>query len=127
MRRDPPDRVVHLAVLVRAEIEDLDVAPRRLFEDGQAATYILFMVARQLRILLGVKELAAQRLRPDDIAAQLGQRPFVVRKALEQVRGFSDAELAQLHDQVLALDHASKTGRVEAATGLELLVAQMCR
>jgi DNA polymerase-3 subunit delta len=100
---------------------------RRLLADGQAATYILFMVARQVRILLGVKELSAQRLRPDDIAAQLGQRPFVVRKALEQVRGFSDAELAQLHDRVLALDHASKTGRVEAETGLELLVAELCR
>jgi len=100
---------------------------RRLLEDGQAATYILFMVARQVRILLGVKELAAQRLRPDDIAARLGQRPFVVRKALEQARGFSDAELAQLHDRVLDLDHASKTGRVEAETGLELLVAELCR
>jgi DNA polymerase-3 subunit delta len=99
---------------------------RRLFDDGQAATYILFMVARQVRILLGVKELAAQRLRPDDIASQLGQRPFVVRKALEQVRGFSDAELSQLHDRVLALDHASKTGRVQAETGLELLVAELC-
>jgi DNA polymerase-3 subunit delta len=100
---------------------------RRLFADGQAATYILFMVARQLRILLGVKELTAQRLRPDDIAAQLGQRPFVVRKALDQARGFSDAELAQLHDRVLELDHATKTGRVEAETGLELLVAELCR
>jgi DNA polymerase-3 subunit delta len=99
---------------------------RRLFADGQAATYILFMIARQLRILLGVKELAAQRLRPDDIASQLGQRPFVVRKALDQVRGFSEAELAQLHDRMLELDHATKTGRVEAETGLELLVAEMC-
>jgi DNA polymerase III subunit delta len=100
---------------------------RRLFADGQAATYILFMVARQVRILLGVKELAAQRVRPDDIAARLGQRPFVVRKALDQVRGFSEAELAQLHDRMLELDHASKTGRIEAETGLELLVAELCR
>jgi DNA polymerase-3 subunit delta len=100
---------------------------RRLFADGQAATYILFMVARQVRILLGVKELAGQRLRPDDIASRLGQRPFVVRKALDQARGFSDAELAQLHDRVLELDHASKTGRIEAETGLELLVAELCR
>src|SRR6266536_6346395 len=97
---------------------------RRLFSDGQAATYILFMVARQVRILLGVKKLTAQRLRPDDIAAQLGQRPFVIRKALDQVRGFSDAELTQLHDRMLELDHASKTGRVEAQAGLELLVAE---
>ncbi|MFL5806419.1 MAG: DNA polymerase III subunit delta [Roseiflexaceae bacterium] len=100
---------------------------RRLFADGQAATYILFMVARQVRILLGVKELAAQRLRPDDIAARLGQRPFVIRKALDQVRGFSEAELAQLHDRMLELDQATKTGRIEAETGLELLVAEMCR
>jgi DNA polymerase-3 subunit delta len=100
---------------------------RRLFADGQAATYVLFMIARQVRILLGVKELAAQRLRPDDIAARLGQRPFVVRKALEQVRGFTDAELARLHDRVLELDHASKTGHIEAEAGLEMLVIELCR
>jgi DNA polymerase-3 subunit delta len=99
---------------------------RRLIEDGQAATYLLFMIARQLRILLGVKELVAQRMRPDEIAAQLGQKPFVVRKAIEQARGFSDAELAQLHDRMLELDHATKTGRTEAETGLELLVAELC-
>ncbi len=99
---------------------------RRLFDDGQAATYILFMIARQVRILLGVKQLAAERLRADDIAARLGQNPFVVRKALEQVRGFSDAELARLHDRVLELDHATKTGRIAAETGLELLVVELC-
>ncbi|HJZ49995.1 MAG TPA: DNA polymerase III subunit delta [Roseiflexaceae bacterium] len=100
---------------------------RRLIEDGQAATYILFMIARQVRILLGVKELAAQRMRPDDIAARLGQKPFVVRKALEQSRGFSDAELTQLHDRMLELDHATKTGRMEAEAGLEVLVMELCR
>jgi DNA polymerase-3 subunit delta len=100
---------------------------RRLIDDGQAGTYILFMIARQVRILLGVKELAAQRLRPDDIAARLGQKPFVVRKALDQARAFSDAELARLHDRVLELDHASKTGRIEAETGLEVLVVELCR
>lgn len=99
---------------------------RRLLDDGQAATYLLFMIARQVRILLGVKDLAGQRMRPDDIAARLGQRPFVVRKALDQVRGFSDAELARLHDRLLELDHASKTGRMDAETGLELLVVELC-
>ncbi|HEU5097901.1 MAG TPA: DNA polymerase III subunit delta [Roseiflexaceae bacterium] len=100
---------------------------RRLIEDGQAATYILFMIARQVRILLGVKELASQRMRPDDIAAKLGQRPFVIRKALEQTRAFSDAELAQLHDRMLELDRATKTGRMEAEAGLEVLVVELCR
>lgn len=101
-------------------------ALRRLLDDGQAAQYILFMMARQVRILLGVKDLAAQRLRPDDIAAQLGQKPFVVRKAVEQARGFSQADLRRLHQRLLELDHASKTGRAEIEAGLELIVADMC-
>jgi DNA polymerase III subunit delta len=100
---------------------------RRLLDEGQAATYILFMIARQVRILLGVKDLAAQRLPPDQIASQLGQKPFVVRKALDQARAFSDAELARLHDRVLELDQASKTGRIDAETGLEILVVELCR
>jgi DNA polymerase III subunit delta len=101
-------------------------AIRALLDEGQAATYILFMVARQVRLLLGVQELAGQRLRPDEIGAQLGQRPFVVRKALEQVRAFTADELLALHDRLLELDHATKTGRMEAETALEVLVLEVC-
>jgi DNA polymerase-3 subunit delta len=100
---------------------------KRLFADRQAATYILFMIARQVRILIGVKSLATQRIKPDEIASRLGQRPFVIKKALEQVRGFQEHELTQLHDRILELDHASKTGRIEAETGLEILVIELCR
>ncbi len=99
---------------------------RRLIADGQSPHAILFMVARQVRVLNGVKRMATQRMRPDDIANALGQKPFVVRKALDQARGFSEAELLRFHDRVLALDHASKTGRMEVETGLDLLVAEIC-
>jgi len=100
---------------------------RQLLEDGQAPTYIMFMVARQVRILLGVRELSAQRRRPDDIAAELGQRPFVVRKAMEQVRGFDAGALELLHDRLLELDLATKTGRIQPEVALELFVAEACR
>ncbi len=99
---------------------------RHLLNDGQAAQYILFMVARQLRILLMVKELAGKRMRPDDMAAHLGQRPFVVRKAVDQSRAFTDDELLMLHDRLVQYDQMSKTGQIEAEAALELLVAEMC-
>jgi DNA polymerase-3 subunit delta len=99
---------------------------RQLFADGQAPTYILFMLARQVRILIGVRELAARRMRADEIAGQLGQKPFVVRKAMEQARNFEADELARLHDRLLEFDHASKTGRIAADVALELLVLEMC-
>jgi DNA polymerase-3 subunit delta len=99
---------------------------RGLLDDGQAATYILFMLMRQVRILLGVQELAARRMRADEIAAQIGQKPFVVRKALEQVRGFHRDELRTLHDRLLETDRAIKTGRVQAEVALEVLVMEVC-
>jgi DNA polymerase III subunit delta len=97
-----------------------------LLEDGQAPTYVLFMLARQVRILIGVQELAGQRMRPEAMAAELGQKPFVVRKAVEQVRGFAPGELARLHARLLELDLATKTGRIQAETALELFVAEAC-
>jgi DNA polymerase-3 subunit delta len=99
---------------------------RGLLADGQATTYILFMLMRQVRILLGVQELAASRLKPDQIASQLGQKPFVVRKAMEQMRGFTPHELLHMHDRLLETDHAIKTGRIRPEVALELLVLEMC-
>jgi DNA polymerase-3 subunit delta len=100
---------------------------RQLLADGQAPTYLLFMLARQVRILLAVQELAQQRMRPEAIAAELGQKPFVVRKALEQARNFSADELLRLHDLLLELDHGTKTGRVEAEVALELALYEATR
>lgn len=99
---------------------------RGLLDDGQAPQYLLFMIGRQVRILLQVKELADQRMRADAIAAELGQKPFVVRKAMEQAARFTGSALVQLHDRLVDLDHWSKTGRIEAETALELLVAETC-
>jgi DNA polymerase-3 subunit delta len=98
-----------------------------LLEEGQAATYVLFMLARQVRILIGVQDLAARRMRADEIAAELGQKPFVVRKAMEQARGFAPGELELLHDRLLELDVATKTGRIQADAALEIFVAEVCQ
>jgi DNA polymerase-3 subunit delta len=97
-----------------------------LFADGAAATYLLFMVGRQVRTMLGVAELAARRMPPDAIASELGQKPFVVRKALDQARRFERAALLKLHDRLVELDHWSKTGRIEPEAALELLVGEVC-
>ncbi len=99
---------------------------RALLEEGQAPTYVLFMLARQVRILIGVQELATQRRSPETIAADLGQKPFVVRKALDQARGFAPGELVRIHDRLLSLDLATKTGRIQPDTALELFVAEVC-
>lgn len=96
-----------------------------LIADGQAAQYIIFMVARQIRILLQVRELDGQRMRPNDIASKVGLRPgFLTDKAIEQARGFREGELDRLHNQIIRLDHQSKTGAIDVHAGLDLLVME---
>lgn len=97
-----------------------------LLADGQPPPYILFMLARQVRILLSVQELANQRMRANDIASNLRQKPFVVRKALEQVRAFRADELCTMHDRLLDMDHAVKTGRLSAEVALDIFVLEVC-
>jgi DNA polymerase-3 subunit delta len=99
---------------------------RDLLDAGQAPQYLLFMVARQVRLLLQVKELAGQRMRPEAMASVLKQAPFVVRKAGEQAARFPEPTLMRLHDRLVELDHWGKTGRIDPETALELLVAETC-
>jgi len=100
---------------------------RALMEDGEAPQYILFMLARQIRILLHVRHLISQRRKPEEIAGELNLKPFVARKATEQARNFSIDELINAHDRLLELDHAIKTGRMQAETALELFVVELCQ
>lgn len=99
---------------------------RGLLDDGEPPLKLLFMIGRQTRILVQVKELAEQRMRADAIASALKQPPFVVKKAIEQAGRFQADALLCLHDRLLELDHWSKTGRIDGVTALELLVAETC-
>lgn len=94
-----------------------------LLADGQAPHYLLFMIARQLRLMLAAQ--SAGRASPDDLARTLGQRPFVIRKALDQARNFQPARLRHFHDLLTELDHGLKTGRVDPEVALDLLIGEV--
>ncbi len=97
-----------------------------LLDDGQAALYLLFMIGRQVRILIAIAEYQGQRMSPDQIASTIGQKPFVVRKAIGQAARFDRATLLELHDRMVQLDHWSKTGRIEPEAALDVLVMETC-
>lgn len=100
---------------------------RALVADGQAPPYVLFMIARQLRVLIGVQECTQRRMDERTIASTLGIQPFIVKKALAQARNFSPDELLAAHDRMLTLDHEIKTGRIQPETALEVFVAEICQ
>jgi DNA polymerase-3 subunit delta len=62
--------------------------------------------------------------RPDDIAHRAKIHPYVTGKLARQAGNFEMDQLEGIHRQLLELDVAIKTGRIDAAVALELLVAE---
>ncbi|MCD6520576.1 MAG: DNA polymerase III subunit delta [Anaerolineae bacterium] len=101
----------------------------RLLADGANELYLLAMIARQVRLLIGIKDLYEERrLPPAEVRRQLGigQR-FVFEKLVRQARRFRLAELKELLQRVLTADQAIKTGQMPGPLALELLVLEICR
>ncbi len=106
----------------RRALQELD----DLVRANAAPAYVLFMIVRQVRILLHVKDLHAQGLSRREIQARLRLHPYVVEKGLRQVRGFSFSQLEAALEHLLEADIAIKTGHVEPVQVLQAVVLELC-
>ena len=95
----------------------------RRLEGGDHPLALMGMMARQIRILIQVKELSQEGLSREAIARQLGLHPFVVRKALAQERNFSMEQLDSIHRRLLKTDVAIKRGQIDPVLALDMLIA----
>ncbi len=100
---------------------------RQLLRDGQKTYAIVGMIGWQVRNLLQVQALAAQRLSPAAIAGRLGMADFAVRQTQESLRLYTPERLRDMHRRLLAVDQEIKTTSGGGETALELLVLEMSR
>jgi DNA polymerase-3 subunit delta len=94
---------------------------------GEPPIRILFMVARQFRLLLQVKVLHGTGYTEKQIASRLQLHPYVTGKCIRQSRNFQQEELEKSLEDILEADVAIKTGRQEPLPGMEILLAYLCR
>jgi DNA polymerase-3 subunit delta len=99
----------------------------RLLEEerwaGSDDHYLLTMLGRQVRILIGVRSMIDQnpRFTKQEVATELDVHPFVAQKSLEQARLFSFADLKNAHDLLFEFDLKIKTGRISAGLATDLV------
>lgn len=87
--------------------------------------YLLTMMARQYRILIKVKDALARGGRNEnEIAREVKESPYPVKKAMQQCRGYGMDELETVLERLLRADFAMKTG-ADAETEIEVLVAEL--
>lgn len=85
---------------------------------------ILFLLARQFRLLMEVKEMVANGYGKKDIASKAGLHPFVVGKYQEQAKAFSNKTLRAILEESVDIEERVKTGRLQDVLGVELFIVK---
>lgn len=83
---------------------------------------ILFLLARQFKLLLEVKEMDKRGMARKEIAEKAGLNPFVVGKYQTQAKAFSSKELRAIIEDSVDTEECVKTGRLTDALGVELFI-----
>jgi DNA polymerase-3 subunit delta len=109
----------------RRETDRALVLLHRMLDAGEAPLYLLAMLARQIRILIQVKDLQGRGLGKNEIAGELRLHPYVVEKGMAQAWNFSLSQLEAAHHNLVETDWAIKTGGLEDLVALDLLVVNL--
>lgn len=113
--------------LARGERSHALALLHELLDAGQQPLMILALIARQIRILVQVKDLAGQGVRSGDIATAVGLAPFLVDKTVALARRFSFDQLAAAQRACLEVDTALKRSRMTPDLALDLLISEFGR
>jgi DNA polymerase-3 subunit delta len=98
---------------------------RRKLEAGEEPLYLLVMITRQIRLLIQVREKLDQGYRLDQVADEVKLHPYVAEKLARQAVNFDLPQLEEVHRQLLETDVAIKTGQIDPAVALDLLVIEV--
>ena len=90
----------------------------------EPAMRILYMLARQYRILFHVKALANQGYGRKEIASKAGIHPFVAGKNIEQSRRFKMKELRGVMEEAAQMEQDVKTGLLTDTLAVELFIVK---
>ncbi len=100
----------------------------KLLQKGAPPAYILVMLARQVQLIVRVKELKNQGKSKNDIRNQLNiTQEFVLNKALEQADRYSLPRLKEVYHKLLETDLSIKTGKYDGELALNMLIAELCQ
>lgn len=94
--------------------------------DGQAPSYIIFMLARQLRLMVRTKSMLGSGMSDRFIQDRLKLYGFALNKTIDQASRFSLPRLKTFYRHLLETDLSIKTSRYDESLAISLLVAETC-
>ena len=85
---------------------------------------ILYLLTRQFKLLLEVKDLVEKRYDKSSIAKTVGLHPFVAGKYMQQCRTFEKKELRNILEEAVDTEEMVKTGRLNDVMSVELFIVK---
>ncbi len=98
---------------------------QQILAAGQHPLQVLALLARQFRIYIGLKDLAAQGHHPEEMARTLRIPPWTVRRDLRIAQRMSWSFLEKVMERMLETDVAIKQGEIDATLGIQLLIVRL--
>ena len=96
-----------------------------LLQGGAPPTYLLVMLARQVRLLILAKEMKANGVPGNELGSRLGLSGYPLRKTLDQERAFTSERLVETHRKLLEADLSMKSTGSDDGLIVDMLVAQL--
>ncbi len=101
---------------------------QHLFQSGVAPAFILFMLSRQVQMIVRTRELKNHKKPNIDIQNRLGlTSEYALRKTLEHAKRYSLPRLREIYHHLLDTDLSIKTGKYDSELALNILVAELCQ
>jgi DNA polymerase-3 subunit delta len=114
--------------ILEFKAEQAEKMLEHLFKNGVAPVYLLFMIARQVQLILRIKDFSRKRATNREMQGKLGiTSEWVLKKTLDQSNRYSLSRLKDVYRKLLDTDISIKTGKMDPELALNVLVAELCR
>lgn len=94
----------------------------QLLDAGNHPTYLITMLARQVRFLILAKSLKAKGMQQAQISSEMRLSGYPLTKTLQQEGRFTAQRLADIHRRLLEADLSIKTGAADEQMALDTLI-----
>jgi DNA polymerase-3 subunit delta len=100
---------------------------QKLLQNGRVPQEILALLARQVQMLVQIKDLKSQKKPAFEIQSRLGiKSPFAWNKMSARAGKYTLDSLKEIYRSLLETDLAIKTGKFDGDLALNILVADLC-
>ena len=97
----------------------------QLLEEGRPPTYVITMLARQVRFLIIAKDLKGRGFAQDEIGRRLSISGYPLTKTMQQEGRFTAERLTEIHRRLLEADLSIKTGAADEEMALDNLIVSL--